>query len=166
MLPQTHRWMNSIPNIVCYWCFSIFSKEFVPSGRQQTLRHPGPLETHPNNSSTESDDFLLNKFKKVSLADGKHNEWWILRKVESVCTPYVQEPVKCEVYNRSYNRESIYKSSHSVIFDDSLAFRTGVETSFNKFGKRLSETSSFKISNKRLSVDSDQRNDVKLGEWV
>lgn len=109
----------------------------------------------------------MNKFKKVSLADGQHNEWWILRKVESVSTTLAQEPFKYEVCNKSYNRESgIYKTPHSESLDDSSAFRTGVETSFNKFGKRLSETGSFKISNKRLSLenDHDQRNDIKLGE--
>lgn len=108
----------------------------------------------------------MNKLKKVSLADGKHNDWWILRKVESVSIPVTQELFKSEVYNKSYNRESIYRTPHSELLDDSTAFRTGVETSFNKFGKRLSDTGSFKTSNKRLSLDNDhdQRNHIKSGE--
>lgn len=143
-----------------------FFQEYVPSGRQQTSRHPGPLETRPNTYSGETDDFLLNKFKKVSLIDGKQNEWWILRKVNTTSSLVSQEHEdysKYEVYDKSYNRESISKTRPSEILDESSGFRTGVEMSFNKFGKRLSETSSAKSCNKRLSVDSDHKNDTRQG---
>lgn len=143
-----------------------FFQEYVPSGRQQTIRHPGPLETHLNNTAGEADDFLLSKFKKVSLRDDKQNEWWILRKVDTISSPATPEHAdysKYEVYDKSYNRESISKTRPSEILDESSGFRTGVEMSFNKFGKRLSETSSAKTPNKRLSVDSDHKNDTRHG---
>lgn len=138
-------------------------QEYVPSGRQQALRHPGPLELHSVKSLGETDDFLLNRFKKVSLLDGKQNEWWILHKVESATIPLVQERqdfVKCEVFDKNCNR-NIYKTHNSEVFDDSSGFRTGVETSFNKFGKRLSDASSSKTPNKRLSLDTEERNITK-----
>lgn len=136
-------------------------QEFVPGGRQQALRHPGPLETRFKKSPGE-DDFLSKKFKKVSLHE-KQNEWWILRKVKAtfVTNVHEQEFVKSEVSNKSYNHQSIYKTRHSELIDESSGFRTGIETSFNKFGKRVSDTSVLKTPNKRISLESIQKNDTK-----
>lgn len=141
-------------------------QEYVPSGRQQILRHPGPLEINPNSSVGDTDDFLLKKFKTVSLLDGKHIEWWILRKVETTFNTNSQEHQdysKCDFYNKSYIRDNISKSRPSEKFEESSGFRTGVEMSFNKFGKRVSDASCAKTPNKRLSVGSEQGKDTKQG---
>lgn len=139
-------------------------QEYVPGGRQQALRHPGALEISCKISPGE-DDFLSNKFKKVSLVEGKQNDWWLLRKVSSVSTPAIedQDLAKSEAFNKSYIRQSVHRTWHSEVLDDSSCFRTGIESSFNKFGKRISDTSSSKTPNKRLSLDNEYRNDTKQG---
>lgn len=106
---------------------------------------------------------MLDKLKKVSLQDEQQNEWWILHKVETVPVLNTQEPdfVKSEVFSKSYNRQSIYKTPNSEVMDDFSLFRIGVETSFNKFGKRLSDISTFKTPNKRISIDIESKNDTK-----
>ncbi|KAG5893112.1 hypothetical protein JTB14_019316 [Gonioctena quinquepunctata] len=133
-------------------------QEYVPSGRQQAFRHPGPLEPPVKTNPLESDDFLLNKLQKVSLIDKNQNERWILRKASS------SVPFKCESQDRqkfeaskSYTQHSSYKSRYSDFINESSSFQSNCESSFNKFGKRLSDTSTSKFANKRLSVDSDYK---------
>ncbi|EEZ99272.2 anaphase-promoting complex subunit 1 [Tribolium castaneum] len=55
-------------------------QEFVPSGRQQTLKHPGPNGVPPQKNLGQTEDLLLDKFEKVSIKEKKDSEWWILRK--------------------------------------------------------------------------------------
>lgn len=118
-----------------------------------------------NKSSREVSDILLNRFKNVSLVDGNLNEWWILHKVEptTICSKEDQEFFKCEMC-KSYNRQSIHRTHYSEAFDDSAGFRTGVEASFNKFGKRLSDSSSSKTPNKRFSLDIDTKQATDLSK--
>ncbi|XP_063911869.1 anaphase-promoting complex subunit 1 isoform X2 [Zophobas morio] len=55
-------------------------QEFVPSGRQQALKHPGRGQFVPKKSFGETEDLLLDKLEKVSLKERKEPEWWLLRK--------------------------------------------------------------------------------------
>lgn len=122
------------------------------------MRHPGPLENPLKKLPGESEDFLLNKLQKVSLVDTVQNEWWTLRRVPSTITdssPELSDGDKCEAYNKSYAPPSSYKSKYSDSLDESSSFKTNIEGSFNKYGKRLSEASTSKLCSKRMSVDSD-----------
>ena len=56
------------------------AQEFVPSGRQQALKHPGRGQFVPKKSFGETEDLLLDKLEKVSLKERKEPEWWLLRK--------------------------------------------------------------------------------------
>ncbi|GJQ69220.1 putative complex, subunit [Trypoxylus dichotomus] len=59
-------------------------QEFIPSGRQQVLNHPGPVEPLNKRQDYVADDFLLRDFEKVSIVDTKSSEWWILRKTPNL----------------------------------------------------------------------------------
>ncbi|KAF5273421.1 hypothetical protein FQA39_LY07438 [Lamprigera yunnana] len=58
-------------------------QEFVPSGRQQLLDHPGPYEFYKEEEGS-SPEALRSKFEKVSITDDKQKEWWIVRKSPEV----------------------------------------------------------------------------------
>ncbi|KAK9884562.1 hypothetical protein WA026_007405 [Henosepilachna vigintioctopunctata] len=66
-------------------------QEFVPSGRQQTSRHPGPSDKFTSEIVNKIhlldkfDSILLDKLEKVSLIDTTYdNEWWTLRKPSEI----------------------------------------------------------------------------------
>ncbi|CAG9853978.1 unnamed protein product [Phyllotreta striolata] len=131
-------------------------QEYVPSGRQQALRHPGPMEASIKTDIPEIDDPILNKLESVSLTDSKKTEWWTLRKVQEL-KQYCQETKEPDrIENKSF-MTSNYRRRYSDISDDSFSLKSNVDVSLNKFGKRLSDVNSSKFSNKRLSVDNEPR---------
>ncbi|KAJ8932971.1 hypothetical protein NQ314_014302 [Rhamnusium bicolor] len=134
-------------------------QEYVPSGRQQASRHPGPLEHPMKKTPGEADDFLLNKLEKVSLVDTKKNEWWILHKasLNTINKSNTQENEKYEVSDKSYSN----KSHYSDFLDESSSFKSSEASSVNKFGKRVSEASVSRFTNKRLSIDSEPKSESK-----
>ncbi|XP_074033388.1 anaphase promoting complex subunit 1 isoform X2 [Leptinotarsa decemlineata] len=140
-------------------------QEFVPSGRQQALRHPGPLETPVKKNPLELDDLILSKLQKVSLIDKCNNEWWILRKA-TLNTHFKSETCNIDKIetNKSYSHQSSYKSRYSDFINETSSLHSNWEQSFDRFGKRLSEASTSKFINRRLSVDSDSKSDSKTSD--
>nr|CAH7720171.1 unnamed protein product [Callosobruchus chinensis] len=135
-------------------------QEFVPRGRQQAARHPGPVEFPKTTKPFDENELLLNKLERVSIADTSQTEWWILRKCKSNTTDEsLTESEKTEDNYRSCG--SSYKPRYSDVLDESLSFKSSADVSFNKYGKRLSDANSSK-ANKRMSVDAEQKNECKL----
>ncbi|XP_056632382.1 anaphase-promoting complex subunit 1 isoform X1 [Diorhabda sublineata] len=130
-------------------------QEYVPSGRQQAFRHPGPLESTVKHSKTDVDEFLLNKFEKVSLTETKRSEFWTLRKVPNPKVPQKYSQDSSKNINKSYQHTN-YKTRQSDFLDESISFKTNTDTSLNKLGKRLSDVHSPKFSSKRLSGEGDK----------
>ncbi|KAK4883598.1 hypothetical protein RN001_006917 [Aquatica leii] len=123
-------------------------QEFIPSGRQQLLNHPGPYELYNDEHEGLSPEVLRNEFEKVSISDNKHKEWWIVRK-----SPWPNEQTqnlekgKCfESDNTNYN---VSENSWSWKNVDSP-----------KLNKRLSDIQG---SKKRNSNDGEQMNNSFKG---
>ncbi|KAJ8917136.1 hypothetical protein NQ315_012628 [Exocentrus adspersus] len=133
-------------------------QEYVPSGRQQALRHPGPLEQPLKKTPREGHDLLLNKFEKVSLLDTNKNEWWTLRKTPGNGDVTRKVPVQETDCNKSY-APCYSNKSHSEYLQDSSFRSSGDAYSFNKYGKRVSDASVSKFGNKRVSVGSEHANE-------
>lgn len=114
------------------------------------------METPVNSNLSDLDELLLNKFEKVSLADTKRTEWWILRKVQEQKHYHKETAEIDKIEIRSYINPGNYKSRYSDV-EDSLSLKSHSDTSFNKFGKRLSDVNASKFSNKRLSVENELR---------
>ncbi|XP_044258257.1 anaphase-promoting complex subunit 1 [Tribolium madens] len=119
-------------------------QEFVPSGRQQTLKHPGPNGVPPQKSFGHTDDLLLDKFEKVSIKEKKDNEWWILRKtplhesVPSWC--YETKDISCsknnvnqDLHKSSCRIEAFEKSYSYQGCDNSLRTSKRLSVNFSKF---------------------------------
>lgn len=112
----------------------------------------------------EADDFLLNKLEKVSLVDTKKSEWWTLRKVTVNATnkTTTQEIDKYETDNKSYTPYCSNKSRYSEYLEESSSFKSSVDAySFSKTGKRVSDASVSKFGNKRVSLESEHKNESK-----
>ncbi|CAG9837359.1 unnamed protein product [Diabrotica balteata] len=105
-------------------------QEYVPSGRQQAFRHPGPLESSVKYSQEHFDELILNKFEKVSLADTKGTEWWILRKAP------LQSTLKKESGEDNKNDGSHYPVSYkrrlTDSWDEGSSFKSNSDGSFSK----------------------------------
>lgn len=119
-------------NVIKHYFCKIHFKEFIPSGRQQALNHPGPVEPLSKKQDYVADDFLLQDFEKVSIVDVTSSEWWILRK-----TPNLFELDDTTVYSDKYqNGESFMlpettKSHMGDILDDSWSSKSA-DTNFSQ----------------------------------
>ncbi|XP_030754835.1 anaphase-promoting complex subunit 1 [Sitophilus oryzae] len=132
-------------------------QEFVPRGRQQIARHPGPLEP-PLRKDKNFDEFIQNGLEKVSLSENKLSEFWILRRAPD------NEINKCINKTESKSEHKSYTSLASVSYvmdytdlvDDSNSFKTS-DTSFHQkvINKRVSDTST-RTSNKRFQSGEKQ----------
>lgn len=112
----------------------------------------------------EADDFLLNKLEKVSLVDTKKSEWWTLRKatVNTKSKTTTEEIDKYETNNKSYTPYCSNKSRYSDYLDESSSFKSSADAySFNKPGKRVSDANVSRFGNKRVSVESEHKNESK-----
>lgn len=128
--------------------FSLISQEFIPSGRQQALRHPGPLDTTEAKKPI-SDDLLLNKFEKVSFRDSDHSERWFLRK-----SPNDIVSVKNNVCTQDDKDE--------CIGDSSLDFKNELNTPCNKMFKRASDANLSRLIGKRFINEEEDRQEHRL----
>ncbi|KAL3278076.1 hypothetical protein HHI36_013420 [Cryptolaemus montrouzieri] len=135
-------------------------QEFVPSGRQQTARHPGPSDKFTNEIENKIhlldklDTVLLNKLEKVSLSDNNdEKEWWIIRKSSDVFNipEYQHESPELE----QLNSKSHLGSSKSFFdyIDDSLRQPRISDSNLSKFKNRLSTGS----ENSRCSSNFNER---------
>lgn len=96
--------------------------------------------------------------EKVSLVDAKPAEWWTLRKAGS-STLYkqsFQEPDENDIQHKSFLHHSGYKSHYGNTSDTSSTYKSAIEASINKFGKRLSDANIMKSAHNRLSTENDQ----------
>lgn len=104
-----------------------------------------------------SDDFLLNRFEKVSIAEPKQNEWWLVRKSpifsrDNTTCSYAENT---EEFAKSYNPVDPNKSHNSEI---SLGSSYSV---ISHKSKRISDVSVSKSVSKRISDTSDLKNETK-----
>lgn len=100
---------------------------------------------------------MLNRFEKVSIAESKQNEWWLVRKSpidlqnNVVCNADEIKEESAKSYNpieanKSHNSEISLGSSYSMISHKS---------------KRISDVSLSKSLGKRISNESDMKNETK-----
>ncbi|XP_050510831.1 anaphase-promoting complex subunit 1 [Diabrotica virgifera virgifera] len=113
-------------------------QEYVPSGRQQAFRHPGPFESSVKYSQAHFDEFILNKFEKVSLADTKGTEWWTLRKAPLRST-LKKESVEDNKNDGSHYSVS-FKKRLTDSWDEGASFKSNSDGSFSK-SRRGTKTS-------------------------
>lgn len=114
------------------------------------MRHPGPLEC-TSNKKTTNDDFLLNKFEKVSFRECEQSERWFLRK----------SPVAVHTANCCYNTEDKNVSSEEKSFD----LRSETNTPSNNKLNKSFEGNLSKSINKRFSIeDETAENKLKCGK--
>ncbi|CAG9772745.1 unnamed protein product [Ceutorhynchus assimilis] len=137
-------------------------QEFIPRGRQQVARHPGPLE--PIFKNKDFDDYLQSGLEKVSLSEDITSEFWTLRiapKDEfSSSLDNEKDASPKSTQNRSYAPSSGSKdhvTEYSEYFEDSISFKTS-EGSMQKkpFGKRLSDAS-VRFPSKRFSWGTNEK---------
>ncbi|XP_060532637.1 anaphase-promoting complex subunit 1 isoform X2 [Cylas formicarius] len=129
-------------------------QEFIPRGRQQVQRHPGPLGTAFGGKNL--DELLPNELKKVSISEGTKNESWILRRVldDGLINSQSLDEVP---NNKSCMQHEVNKTGatqYSEFFEDSASFKFVEGSGQPKMGKRLSDASP-KFPNKRFSGASD-----------
>lgn len=100
-------------------------QEFIPSGRQQLLRHPGSIEDpKPHRSEHEH---LLSSLERVSLIETKDTERWTIREF---AYPYHNKPKKPNSDSSANVNEKTTLSNHS------WSWKTAES---NKTNRRLSE---------------------------
>ncbi|KAL1501054.1 hypothetical protein ABEB36_006453 [Hypothenemus hampei] len=134
--------------------------EFIPRGRRQLARHPGPLEC-PLKSST-FEDCLQTGLEKVSLSEDNVSEFWVLRQAseENYIGNHLEETDQNnpETFKKKLDitqTTSSRRASHTHFSDyleESISFRnatSGGSVPHKTRGKRISDASS-KYSNKRF----------------
>lgn len=113
------------------------------------------MEQTKNPTNTDLDDYLLTKLEKVSLADEKQNEWWILRKI-SLNT---EEENICE--QETDNKQ--FSATKSQYFSDLL----NDSKSFSRFSnKRWSTTSDFNTTKTQTHSNSNKFNVKSKSNYV
>ncbi|KAK9722576.1 hypothetical protein QE152_g19639 [Popillia japonica] len=125
-------------------------QEFIPSGRQQVLNHPGPVDPLSNKQDYVADDFLLRDFEKVSIVSTTSSEWWILRK-----TPDLYETSQISAKNNGNDCDKIGASPAEDVPDNSFSSKNTDPNCSNR--RRTSDASTSKFLPKRFSNDFDTR---------
>ncbi|XP_050315622.1 anaphase-promoting complex subunit 1 [Anthonomus grandis grandis] len=140
-------------------------QEFVPRGRQQIARHPGPLEPIFFDKGC-NDYYLETGLEKVSLSEDCSDEFWILRKAPKDFNKSNKEDSsqKCNNFSKTHQEISMSKS-HTTdcgdFFEDSDSFKVSSNCSIHQkvLGKRPSDAS-IRFPNKRLSCEiADKKNE-------
>ncbi|XP_017782212.1 PREDICTED: anaphase-promoting complex subunit 1 [Nicrophorus vespilloides] len=135
-------------------------QEFIPGGRQQALRHPGPPDLAQSLKNNSADDLLSHKFKKVSLTE-ESNEWWAIRKSPNAFTERKEKLslTREQVNNGSRSFLPPENKSHSeFLYDDSWSCKSMETNVSNKTNRRVSDVNASKLhQSKRFSLDADSK---------
>ncbi|KRT80911.1 hypothetical protein AMK59_6226, partial [Oryctes borbonicus] len=123
-------------------------QEFIPSGRQQVLNHPGPVEPLNNRQDYVTDDFLLRDFEKVSIVDTKSSEWWTLRKTPNLYE--IADNTSPNVKNDS-NKDNVAPEGSKSCVENSWSFKNADVNVSNK--RRNSDVGASKFLPRRFSSD-------------
>ncbi|KAF7270472.1 hypothetical protein GWI33_016577 [Rhynchophorus ferrugineus] len=132
-------------------------QEFVPRGRQQVARHPGPLEPCFKKDK-DFDEYIQNGLEKVSLSEETAYEFWILRKASENEDDKISNETTSKFNNTDpkSNITSGTNKSHvmdcSDFFEDTASFKTSEGSPHQKLpNKRISDVSNH-LTNRRASV--------------
>ncbi|XP_066251923.1 anaphase-promoting complex subunit 1 [Euwallacea similis] len=141
--------------------------EFVPRGRQQIARHPGPPE--PIFKHKDSEDCLETGLEKFSLSEDASVEFWVIRKTPQDEFSSEKDPKCASKLNNSLNKsrrsasmckDHITHTSELDLLDESASFKTPDGSLHQRvFGKRTSDVSA-RYSNKNfIGSASDRKNE-------
>ncbi|KAF5270423.1 hypothetical protein FQR65_LT05611 [Abscondita terminalis] len=122
-------------------------QEFIPSGRQQLLNHPGPNELYNNQQDGFSSEILRTEFEKVSINGSTYKEWWAVRKS-------VEQHEKST--NKEHNIKNCFEEDYTNCQNTSENSWTWKNVDASRIHKRLSDVQG---SKKRKSNEAELMND-------
>ncbi|XP_019754293.2 anaphase-promoting complex subunit 1 [Dendroctonus ponderosae] len=144
--------------------------EFIPCGRQQVARHPGPVETISKH--TDFEDYLRNGMEKVSLSEDGTKEFWSLSKakddqflpiVDNEEVPALKLNKTCK--SNTFSSVSKHQMLSGVLLEETTSFKTTESSLYQKITSKRSLDASVRFPNKRFSSGTmDKRNDSKYSE--
>lgn len=104
---------------------------------------------------------MLNRFEKVSIADSEQSERWFLRKSPNASARNTVKivPDEKEGYAKSYIHRAVNRSHNSDYSLESLFSWKSESNTSQRIARRISDVNTSKVPGKRLSNDSDFKNE-------